>query len=75
MCIDTCSCMFSKLKELSKRTTFIRVTQQINEVFGSAPPATHSSQLPPASVSLGGGAPASLPCCPPEDDGAAPGSS
>ena len=23
----------SKLKELSKRTTFIRVTQQINEVF------------------------------------------
>lgn len=27
----------SKLKELSKRTTFIRVTQQINEVFGRAP--------------------------------------
>lgn len=26
-----------KLKELSKRTTFIRVTQQINEVFGKAP--------------------------------------
>lgn len=26
---------YSKLKELSKRTTFIRVTQQINEVFGS----------------------------------------
>jgi hypothetical protein len=25
----------SKLKELSRRTTFIRVTQQINEVFGS----------------------------------------
>ncbi len=25
----------SKLKELSKRTTFIRVTQQSNEVFGS----------------------------------------
>jgi GMP reductase len=24
-----------KLKELSKRTTFIRVTQQLNEVFGS----------------------------------------
>lgn len=24
----------SKLKELSKRTTFIRVTQQSNEVFG-----------------------------------------
>lgn len=27
----------AKLKELSKRTTFIRVTQQINEVFGKAP--------------------------------------
>ena len=26
---------YSQLKELSKRTTFIRVTQQINEVFGS----------------------------------------
>jgi len=26
-----------KLKELSKRTTFIRVTQQINEIFGKAP--------------------------------------
>lgn len=26
----------TKLKELSKRTTFIRVTQQINEVFGKA---------------------------------------
>ena len=25
-----------KLKELSKRTTFIRVTQQLNEVFGKA---------------------------------------
>jgi GMP reductase len=25
-----------KLKELSKRTTFIRVTQQLNEVFGQA---------------------------------------
>jgi hypothetical protein len=42
MCFRVCS----KLKELSKRTTFIRVTQQINEVFGSAPPATHSSQMP-----------------------------
>ena len=30
-----CCLYFSKLKELSKRTTFIRVTQQINEVFGS----------------------------------------
>jgi len=28
----------SKLKELPKRTTFIRVTQQLNEVFGKAPP-------------------------------------
>ncbi|EQC35420.1 GMP reductase [Saprolegnia diclina VS20] len=27
----------SQLKELSKRTTFIRVTQQLNEVFGKAP--------------------------------------
>jgi hypothetical protein len=27
--------LISELKELSKRTTFIRVTQQINEVFGS----------------------------------------
>jgi GMP reductase len=23
-----------RLKELSKRTTFVRVTQQINEIFG-----------------------------------------
>ncbi len=34
-----------KLKELPKRTTFIRVTQQINEVFGTAPPATADSQI------------------------------
>ncbi|CAI5722026.1 unnamed protein product [Peronospora destructor] len=27
----------SKLKEISKRTTFIRVSQQLNEVFGRAP--------------------------------------
>ncbi|CAM9151396.1 unnamed protein product [Chrysoparadoxa australica] len=27
----------SKLKELPKRTTFIRVTQQLNEIFGAAP--------------------------------------
>ncbi len=26
---------YSELRELSKRTTFIRVSQQINEVFGS----------------------------------------
>jgi GMP reductase len=25
-----------RLKELTKRTTFIRVTQQLNEVFGKA---------------------------------------
>ena len=25
----------AKLKELSKRTTFIRVTQQVNNVFGA----------------------------------------
>jgi GMP reductase len=25
-----------KLKELTKRTTFIRVTQQLNEVFGKS---------------------------------------
>ncbi len=28
----------SRLKELSKRTTFVRVTQQLNEVFGPATP-------------------------------------
>jgi GMP reductase len=28
----------AKLKELSKRTTFIRVTQQANEVFSSNNP-------------------------------------
>ena len=27
--------LLSKLKELPKRTTFIRVTQQINEIYGS----------------------------------------
>ena len=26
----------NKLKELSKRTTFVRVTQQLNEVFGKS---------------------------------------
>jgi GMP reductase len=25
-----------RLKELSKRTTFVRVTQQVNEVFGKS---------------------------------------
>jgi hypothetical protein len=38
-------CGNRKLKELSKRTTFIRVTQQINEVFGEAPHHAHVSQL------------------------------
>jgi len=33
-----------KLKELSKRTTFIRVTQQINEIFGKAPNEQESKQ-------------------------------
>lgn len=34
---STCSYVgASKLKELSKRTTFVRVTQQINEVFGKS---------------------------------------
>lgn len=31
----------SKLKELSRRTTFIRVTQQINEVFGNKDESKH----------------------------------
>ncbi len=26
----------SKIKEMRKRTTFIRVTQQVNEVYGSS---------------------------------------
>merc|ERR1719262_426745 len=34
----------SELRELSKRTTFIRVTQQLNEVFGAA---GKSSAVPP----------------------------
>jgi len=33
-----------KLKELSKRTTFIRVTQQLNEVFGSRDESKESPQ-------------------------------
>jgi hypothetical protein len=35
--------LYSKLKELSRRTTFIRVTQQINEVFGSRDESKDSS--------------------------------
>ncbi|RYG65594.1 hypothetical protein EON64_11590, partial [archaeon] len=31
----------SSLKELSKRTTFIRVSQQLNEVFGSKDESKH----------------------------------
>lgn len=33
-----------RLKELPKRTTFIRVTQQLNEVFGKAPANPNMSQ-------------------------------
>jgi GMP reductase len=36
----------SKLKELSKRTTFIRVTQQINEIFGKAPNNQEKNNAP-----------------------------
>ncbi len=43
-------CFISKLKELSKRTTFIRVTQQINEVFGTK----DESKNPVFSVVSGG---------------------
>jgi len=34
----------SKLKEMSKRTTFIRVTQQLNQVFSGGPPSDSSAQ-------------------------------
>lgn len=37
-----------KLKELSKRTTFIRVTQQLNEVFGSRDESKDSKPMPDA---------------------------
>lgn len=36
-----CSLLASKLKELSRRTTFIRVSQQLNEVFGSKDESKH----------------------------------
>ena len=36
----------AKLKELRKRTTFIRVTLQINEVFNKAPNEQEMSQKP-----------------------------
>jgi hypothetical protein len=35
-----------KLKELPKRTTFIRVSQQINEIFGSVDEGKSSAFLP-----------------------------
>ncbi len=40
-----------QLKELSKRTTFIRVSQQINEVFGSRDEGKAEASLPPAPAS------------------------
>ena len=48
-----------RLKELPKRTTFVRVSQQINEVFGKAPPnpnmATAATGSGSGSGSGGGG--------------------
>ncbi|KAJ3016418.1 UNVERIFIED_CONTAM: GMP reductase 2 [Siphonaria sp. JEL0065] len=41
-----------KLKELSKRTTFIRVTQQINEVFGVAKNEQEEAANSPKRVKL-----------------------
>ncbi|DAZ93578.1 TPA: hypothetical protein N0F65_009926 [Lagenidium giganteum] len=38
----------SKLRELSKRTTFIRVSQQLNEVFGRAPNEQEQNNQQPA---------------------------
>lgn len=43
----------SKLKELSKRTTFIRVSQQLNEVFGTKDEGKEPGKLP-ASTSCTG---------------------
>jgi GMP reductase len=44
----------AQLKELSKRTTFIRVSQQLNEVFGSRDESKGPAQRP-ASVAVNGG--------------------
>ena len=44
--------VFSKLKELSKRTTFIRVSQQINEVFGSTNEERADTTVPTGSASV-----------------------
>lgn len=46
----------SKLKELSRRTTFIRVTQQLNEVFGSKDESKHPvfSAIPDHTVASNG---------------------
>lgn len=48
----------SKLKELSRRTTFIRVTNQLNEIFGSkdegktaTPPTTSTTASSSSSSS------------------------
>ena len=40
----------SKLKELSKRTTFIRVSAQINEVYGSTDEGRKPAPPPPTST-------------------------
>ncbi|KAJ3284958.1 GMP reductase 2 [Rhizoclosmatium sp. JEL0117] len=42
-----------KLKELSKRTTFIRVTQQINEVFGAAKNEQEENASSPKKAKIG----------------------
>ena len=47
----------AKLKELSKRTTFIRVSQQINEVFGKAPNEQEVVQQQQQQQEGGGGPP------------------
>ena len=41
----------SKLKELSKRTTFIRVSAQINEVYGSTDEGRKAAPPPPTTTS------------------------
>mmetsp|Transcript_8393 Transcript_8393/g.12799 ORF Transcript_8393/g.12799 Transcript_8393/m.12799 type:complete len:380 (-) Transcript_8393:285-1424(-) len=43
----------AKLKELSRRTTFIRVTMQINEIFGREQQAPPLPSVPPATNSVG----------------------
>jgi hypothetical protein len=50
----------SKLKELSKRTTFIRVTQQINEIFGSVNEEKKDFSAPSSSTAATASASAKL---------------